>query len=159
VGDELIPGGSFDTQSGGMRVAISFRHAILTSAFTVTSDGARIRNPYGGDPSFASLMLRNFNLANEKAFKVGLSYDCGRIGIAGLSGFVNYAHGFNPEDARTGTSLPESEEIDLTLDIRPDRSFLRGTWLRLRTATLNPASDRSRVVQVRLIFNWALPLF
>ena len=37
------------------------------------------------------------------------------------------------------------------------RSYLRGAWLRLRAATLNPASDR-RVVQVRLILNWALPL-
>ena len=103
-------------------------------------------------------MLRDFNLANEKAFKVGLSYDCGRIGIAGLSGFVNYARGFDPEDARTGTSLPDDEEIDLTVDIRPDRSPLRGAWLRLRGAALNPGNDRRRVVQVRLILNWALPL-
>jgi hypothetical protein len=90
-----------------MLVAASFRHASLTTSFTITSCGAPIRSFYGGDPSFAWPMLRNCNLANEKAFKVGLSYDCGLIGLAGLSGFVNYAHGFEAKNSTTGASLPD----------------------------------------------------
>ena len=60
-----------------------------------------------------------------------------------------------PQDA-AGTSLPDDEEIDLTLDIRLDRP--RGSWLRLRGAFLNPTGRRRRVVEVRLNLNRALPL-
>ncbi len=98
-------------------------------------------------------MLSDFNLANQKTFQVGLSYDAERIGLAGLSGFVSYAHGYNAENASTGKSLRDNEEFDLTLDYRPEQTTFRGTWLRLRTAVLNPETDR-RVVDVRLIFNW-----
>jgi hypothetical protein len=104
------------------------------------------------------LMLSDFTFANQKAVKVGLSYDCGDIGLAGVSGFVNYAHGFDAQIAKSGTSLPDDDEIDLTLDIRPDRSPFRGAWLRVRAAVLNPGDDRRRVVQARVIFNWALQL-
>lgn len=158
VGDELLSAGHFDTQSGGMRIAVSFRHAVLTTAFNVTSDGAPIRSFYGGDPSFSGLMLSDFTLANQKAIKIGLSYDYGRIGLAGLSGFVNYTHGFDAEFAATGASIRDADEIDLTLDIRPERPLLRGAWLRVRAGVLNPGADRRRVVQARAIFNWALQL-
>ena len=158
LGDDLLTGSRFDTQSGGMRLATSFRHAILTAAFSITADGDRIRKPYGGDPSFTALMLSDFKLANQKTVKVGLSYDCGRIRLAGLSGFVNYARGFDPEAASTGASLSNTEEIDMTLDIKPDLSPLRGMWLRVRGAALNPGSSRRRVVEARVILNWALPV-
>ena len=138
-----------------MRVAASFRHAILTTSFTITSGGARIRSFYGGDPSFTSLMLRDFNLANEKTFKLGLSYDCGLIGLAGLSGFVNYAHGFDAKNSTTGASLPDDEETDLTLDIRPNHSLFPRSRLRLCMAVLNPGDDRRRVVQARVVFTRA----
>ncbi len=103
-------------------------------------------------------MLSDFTFANQKVIKIGLSYDCGRIGLAGLSGFVNYAHGFDAEMAESGTSLPDDDEIDLTLDIRPDRSSFRGAWLRVRAGVLNPGEGRRRVVQARVIFNWSLQL-
>ena len=57
--------------------------------------------------------------------------------------------------ATTGTSIEDHEEIDLTLDFRPEQNQLGGGWLRLRTAVLNPGTNR-RVVDVRLIFNWTL---
>ena len=148
-----MTGEGFDTHSAGLRAVASFRNAILTTAFTANGDGARIRSPFGGDPSFSSLMLSDFNLANQKTFKIGLSYNAGRIGLVGLSGFMSYARGHHAEEASTGNSLRDNEEFDLTLDFRPKQTLLRGTWLRLRTAVLNPGSDR-RVVDVRLIFNW-----
>ncbi len=77
---------------------------------------------------------------------------------AGLSGFVNYARGFDPEAASTGASLSDNEEIDMTLDIKPDLSPLRGMWIRVRAAALNPGSSRRRVVEARVILNWALPV-
>ncbi len=157
VGDNLLTGGSFDTQSGGVRLATSYRNAILTTSFTVVSDGARIRSPFGGDPSFSSLMLSDFNLANQKTFKVGFSYDGARIGLASLSAFLNYARGLDAQNAAMGGSLPDNEEIDLTLDFRPEQAPFRGVWLRLRAGVLDPGKDRRRY-NVRATFNWSFAL-
>jgi len=157
IGDDLLTSESFDTQSFGARFAVSLNSAILTTAFTYNSDGARIRTPFGGDPSFSSLMLSNFNLANQKTFRVGLSYNGNRIGFPWLSGFLNYARGVDSEIAGAGISLPDDEEIDLTIDFRGSSSPGQNIWLRVRGAVLNPGEDR-RIYNVRVIFNWAIPV-
>ena len=157
VGDDLLTGSSFDTQAGGMRLAVSFRHAMLTTAFDINSDGERIRTPFGGSPSFTSLMLSNFELAGQRTFRVGFSYHFGRIGIPGFSGFVNYARGVDAEDPVTGATLPDSDEIDLTLDYHRERVARGIPWLRLRVARINFDGGRS-VTQFRAIFNWNFQL-
>jgi hypothetical protein len=157
VGDDLLTGTSFDTQQGGMRLAVSFRHAMLTTAFDINSDGERIRTPYGGSPSFTSLMLSNFELAGQRAFRTGFSYDCRRIGLAGLSGFVNYARGIDAKNPVTGAPLPNSSEIDLTLDYQPDHLAHGTPWLRLRAARINLGDGRT-IFQLRVIFNWNFQL-
>lgn len=63
VGDALL--GSFDTQNGGARAAVSYKGAILNVAFNTTSNGAAIRSPWGGYPGFASQMERDFDRAGE----------------------------------------------------------------------------------------------
>ena len=65
VGDHLLMGSSFDTQSFGVRFSAGIDNFILTTVVSYNGDGARIRSPFGGDPSFTSLMLSNFNLANQ----------------------------------------------------------------------------------------------
>jgi len=60
---------------------------------------------------------------------------------------------------RPSGSLPDDEEIDWTLDIRPNRSLFRGAWLRLLMAVITPGDDCRRVVQARVVFNWAFQLF
>lgn len=157
VGDDLLTGEEFDTQSVGARFAVGFRNAILSTALTIVSDGARIRSPYGGSPSYNALMLSNFDLANQKTFRLGLSYDFARVGTPWLSGFINYAYGFDAVDAQNGESLPDNDELDLTIDIKPKQKSLRGMWLRLRGAVLNPDSDR-RIYNYRIILNWPFPL-
>jgi len=127
VGDHLLTGKRFDTQSTDLRIVASFRNAVLTTAFTQNGHGARIRSPFRGIPSFSSLMLSDFNLANQKTFKVGLAYDAERIGLVGLSGFISYARGYNAEDVSTGRSLRDNEELDLTLDLRLPRAELHRT--------------------------------
>ncbi len=51
-----------------------------------------------------------------------------------------------------------SEESHLTPDVRAPRPPLRSAQMRLRAGPFNPASGRRRVVEARLILNWALPL-
>ncbi len=51
-----------------------------------------------------------------------------------------------------------SKGSDLAPDIRRPRPPLRGAELRLRVGPLDPTSGRGRVVEARLILNWALSL-
>jgi len=162
VGDDLLTGSSFDTQSVGGRMAISKSNVILTAVIKYNGDGARIRTPYGGDPSFTALMLSDFKLANQLTYKIGLAYTATSFGLPGISGFMNYARGVNAEDAATGTAIPDNDELDITIDFRPTQGvfgegFLGGAWLRVRYGVLNPGNDRERT-NIRVTFNWGLPL-
>ncbi len=155
VGDEI--GGNFETHIYGAKLATSYRNAILTVAFT-SNDDARIRNPFGGYPGYLSLMIQSFNRAREDGWLVGLSYDFERVGIPGLSGFVNYADGDTPDSGPDAS--PDQWEFDITVDYRFQSRPLKGLWLRARAATLDqdddaPGSDD--VDDFRLILNYDWP--
>ncbi len=157
VGDNLLTGASFDTQSFGIRFSAGIDNFILTTVVTYNGDGARIRSPFGGDPSFTSLMLSNFNLANQSTWRIGFSYTGTAFGYPGISGFVNYARGVDAEIGGTGVSLPDNEEIDITVDFHPTTGPFEGAWLRIRYGVLNPGSNRKRY-NVRVTFNWGFQL-
>jgi len=152
VGDEI--GGGFDTYVYGGKIAASYRNAILTLAFSST-DEARIRNPFGGYPGYLSLMVQSFNRAREDGWLVGLSYDFSRLGLPGLSGFVNYAEGDTPDSGPRAS--PDQEEFDITLDYRFQSRPLRGLWLRARAAVLDQDDDvpgANDVDDYRVILNY-----
>ena len=157
VGNELLTGESFDTQAGGIRLALSYRGAVVKGSVTAVSDEARIRSAFGGDPSFNSLLLSDFNLPNQKAVKIGFSYDFGRINLPGFSGIVNYARAYDARNPQAGTRLDDDEELDLTLDFHPRQAPWKGSWLRLRGAFFNPGTRRE-IVDVRIIQNWGFDL-
>ena len=113
IGDEI--GGEFDTSVYGGKIAVSYRNAIVTAAFSSTDD-SRILNPYGGYPGYLSLMLQSFNRAREDGWLLGLSYDFSRVGLPGLSGFLNYADGNTPDGGSLAS--PDQTEFNLTVDYR-----------------------------------------
>jgi hypothetical protein len=157
VGDEI--GGDFDTFVYGGKLAASYRSATLTLAFSSTDDGARIRNPYGGYPGYLSLMIKSFNRADEDAWLVGASYDFTRIGIPGLSSFINYAQGYTPDSGANGS--PDQWEFDITVDYRLQSALLNGLWLRARAAFVGQDDDvagASDVRDLRFIVNYELPI-
>lgn len=157
VGEHLLMGSSFDTQSLGARFSAGIDSFILTTVMSYNGDGAAIRSPFGGDPSFTTLMLSNFNLANQKTYRFGVSYTGTSFGYPGISGFMNYARGVNAKIGGTDTSLLDNEEIDVTVDFRPAAGALKGAWLRIRYGVLNPGSSRKRY-NIRVTLNWGLPL-
>ena len=77
--------GEFDTYVFGGNAAASYQGAILSLAFSTTGSGSDIRSPYGSYPGYISLMLRDFNRADEDAWLVGLSYNLKFLGLDGLS--------------------------------------------------------------------------
>jgi hypothetical protein len=155
VGDELD--GEFDTYLFGGKAAASYQGGILSFAFSTTGSGSRILNPYGSSPGYLSLMLRDFSRADEDAWLVGLSYSFSKLGFGGLSMFTNYARGNTPDSGENAS--PDQEEIDLTVDYRFKRDFLKGLWLRVRGAYLNQdGPEGNDVKQFRAIINYELPV-
>ena len=155
VGDEHI--GEFDTHHIGMQVQAGYKNAILTLAATNTGSDAAIRSPFGGRPGYLSLMLQDFDRANETGFLVGLSYDFSRWGLPGLSGYINYAEGDTAEDPVTGIDLPDLSEYDITIDIKPTAGVFNGLWLRLRHARAD-FDGGIYTKDNRVILNYEMPL-
>ena len=156
VGDELV--GSFDTYNVSLKSAGSVGGVVLTLAYSHTNDSAQIRNPYGGYPGYLSLILKDFNRADEDAWLIGLSYDLANVGWDGVSGFVNYASGDTPESGAAAS--PDQDEFDFTLDYRPPEGFFEGFWLRARVAFVDQqGADATDVKDYRMILNYTIPLF
>ena len=157
VGADRLTGSAFDTRIGGARVVLSYAGAHLTVAFSTASSEASLRKPFGGTPGYVSLMESDFDRAGEDAWLVGLAYDFERLGLRGLSAFVNFARGTGARDPATGQTLPDERELDLTVDYRVARKgWLEGLWLRLRGAVLE--SGGSTQTEVRLILNYTFPV-
>ena len=154
IGDELI--GKFDTNQYGVRLRTSYKNAILTLATTNTGSGSQISSPFGGRPSYLSLMREDFDRANEFGYLVGLSYNFSRIGLPELSAFTNIAWGNNAEDSVTNENLPDETEYNFTLDFRPKSGALNGFWLRTRYAYVDFEGGED-TQDARVILNYELP--
>jgi len=151
VGDELV--GEFCTSAFGGTVALSYQGAIISFSFTSTDDDRRIQRPYGGTPSYVSLMESKFDRAGEDAWRAGLSYDFKFVGIDGLSAFVDYAKGNTPDSGPTAS--PDQEEYDLTVDYRFKKGLFKHLWLRLRGAFLNQHGlNEQDTLNFRFILNY-----
>ena len=150
--------GDFSTSTWGTRIAASYRFGVATLAFTQTDDGAGIRSPYGGRPSYLSLMIRDFDRANEQAWLAGFSYHFDRLGLPDLSAFINVAKGRHARDPDTLARLPDQTEYDYTIDYRPKRGILNGLWLRLRYARVDEDGAGKVTDEIRVIANYILPI-
>jgi hypothetical protein len=146
VGRELL--GTFNTQLYGARLTVSYANALLSVETNETASGTGIRNPFGGDPSFNSLMISNFNNAGEKAYGAGITYDFSKLGLNGVRAFAAYAYGIMP--ARRW-----EEEFNATVDYRITTGVLQNLWLRLRYA--HNVSNISRPIEdFRVILNYTV---
>ena len=146
VGSELL--GSFITELYGARLTASYGGALVSLELTDTADGTGIRNPFGGDPSFNSLMISNFNQAGEKSYGIGITYNFSKVGLTGVRAFAAYAYGSMP-------SGRWEEEFNATVDYRITTGALKNCWLRLRYAH-NASSAPVPTEDFRVIFNYAI---
>ncbi len=151
VGDQL--GGDFDTSFWGAKLAASRGGLLFTLARTSTTNNAGIRNDWGGDPSYISIIIENFNRAGEDAWLLGLSSDFSYFGDNGFSAFLNYAQGDTPDNGSDAS--PDQSELDLTLDYKPKMGFAKGLWFRLRGAFVDQdGSNDNDLREVHLIANY-----
>jgi hypothetical protein len=154
VGDALV--GDFDTGAFGIAMAADRRGMLFKLSYTQTDKGGVIRNPWGGSPSYNSMMLENFSRAGEKSMRFSFSWT-GRENRDAWSGIVNLVTGWDAIDADTGLSLPDVTEYDFTADYKPRSGRSKGIWLRLRGAYADYEEGRDRW-NARVILNYPFNL-
>jgi hypothetical protein len=155
VGDDLT--GQFDTYVYGARLSASYRRAVFNLAFSSTDEDSRIRSPFGGYPGYLSLMISDFNRADEDAWLMGFSYDFESLRVPGLSTFINYAESNTPDSGPIAS--PDQKELDITVDYRFQAPVLEGLWLRLRWGQLDQSGvGASDITDTRVVVNYEWPL-
>ena len=146
----------WDTQVGGARAQLIYRQLTLTGAFSATSSGNTIQNPWGTYPGFISLIdapaSQNFARANEKGFLIGAVYDFSTLGLPGFVGTFNFARGTGAIDPSTRASVPDQKEFDLKVDYRPPS--LQGLTLTVRGTLYDQDGAGQIARQIHLILNW-----
>jgi outer membrane OprD family porin len=155
VGDEFD--GEFNRHTGGMNASVSYRGVVLNVAGTITGNDSNVRSPFGGPPSYLSIIVKNFFRAGEEAWLLGLSYDFSYLGIPGLTAYTNYAEGYTPD---TGSiASPDQSEWDITIDYQPEFLSFKGLWFRYRRVEIDQDGPSARdQTDNRIILNWEIPL-
>jgi len=157
VGDERV--GDFTTWNVGAGARLLYKGWSVGAATHFTGDEASIASPWGSWPGYLSLMVTDFDRANEKAFGVGTKYDFGGallpFKVPGLSVQLLYAQGRDREDPATGSSLPTTHEGNL--DVICNVPQVKGLSLRFRNAYVGRGND-SVVRDYRIIINYEFDL-
>jgi hypothetical protein len=157
VGDDRV--GDFTTWNVGAAMRVVWRGLSLGAAGHFTGDDASIASPWGTWPGYLSLMVTDFDRANEKAFGVGLKYDFGAgtllpFQLSGLTVHLLYGQGNDRIDPVTRTGQPTTREGNL--DIIYNISAVKGLSLRFRNAYVSRGGDV--VKDFRIIVNYELDL-
>lgn len=151
--------GDFITWNVGAGARLVWKGLSLGVATHFTGDDASIRSPWGTWPGYLSLLVTDFNRANEKAFGAAVKYDFGGallpFQLPGLSVHLLYAQGTDRLDPATRTGLPTTREGDL--DIIYTLPHVKGLSLRFRNGYVD-RGNRDVVMDFRLIVNYELDL-
>jgi len=149
--------GDFVTWNAGGQVRLSYAGAYVLAAFAFTGQEVNIQTPWGRWPGYLRLQLKNFDLANQNAWGVGVGYDFGRVGLRGLSASAIYATGTNAVKPNTDTALANTHEADFRADWVAPENVLRGFSFTFRAGAVNQTSQRIQT-EFRLIMNYEIPL-
>ncbi len=161
VGSDLIPGAPFTTYQASARLVTSYQGFVLTTALSTVGDGANIRDPYGNLPVYTSLHQASFERAGEEAYLVTLSYDCARLGIAGLKLLAGWGQGADAINPQTKAALPDRDVLNLRLDYEPHGGALEGLRVQLYYSDeklIGASEPRDHQTQFRAEVNYAVPL-
>jgi hypothetical protein len=154
IGDDLLGDAAEDTWTLGIRVAASHAGTVfrLGLAFAGPNEETGF---FGSNPSYVGLMQRTFNRPHEKALLVSASYDFSGLGVEGLSAIMNFAAGF---DGEVDDTRSNAQEVDVTVDYRVKKGWLKSFWLRVRGSWLNDDSADRDGTDVRVILRYDFPV-
>ncbi|HEY3065021.1 MAG TPA: OprD family outer membrane porin [Methylomirabilota bacterium] len=158
VGDERL--GDFATWNVGAGARVQWKGLTVGLATHFTGDEASIRTPYGSWPGYLSLMVTDFDRANEKAWGIGVKYDFGGtllpFKVPGLTVQVVYGQGIDREDPATGRGLATTREGNL--DIIYNVPAVKGLSFRFRNAYGDDGGQRV-FKDFRVIVNYEVSVF
>jgi hypothetical protein len=160
VGSQLI--GSLSTWNVGARVEVGWRGLTFLAMMSATGADAGIRSPYGAFPGYISLIETDFNLANEKAWETGFTYDWGgttlpALRVPGLWTSILYAEGFSIKAQAQNVSVGKRREADLFTVYRPPR--LPGFQFRFLGSMIQQEPQSRLFYDFRVILDMETPLF
>ena len=75
VGDDLLQGDGFSAQQFGIKAELPVKQALFTVAYTHTTKGTNMQNPWSGYPGYTSVQVEDFNRAGEGAFLLRAGYE------------------------------------------------------------------------------------
>jgi hypothetical protein len=151
VGDALLQGGSFSVQQVGLKADLPVGSALFTAAYTKNTDGASIRDPWGGYVGYTSGLVEDFLRPGEGAFL--LQVGCEVPGIEGLRAKAAWLHGSDPD----GASEFARDEVDLDLQWAAPKGPLKGLALRLRYAIAEQHGGNADYTnEIRVIANYTI---
>lgn len=161
-GANLLTGKPFSTWVGGFDVDLIYKFLTLTATYTQTGSADAYRTPYGTWAGYTSMIVKDFDRANEGAALVGATLDLGLIGAPGFAFTTNAVFGNGAINAATGAPLSTNNEYDFTLDYLFANSVLnwpdwmRPFWLRGRVAFVDQFQGRSysSIQDYRVILNY-----
>jgi hypothetical protein len=153
VGDNRV--GDFTTWNIGAGARLLWGGLTVGAAAHFTGDGADISSPWGSWPGYLSLMVTDFDRANEKAFGVAVGYDFGGLQVPGFSVKLLYAQGNDRINPATGNGLPTTREGNL--DIIYNVQAVKGLSFRFRNAYVGRGNPDT-VKDFRIIVNYELDL-
>jgi hypothetical protein len=155
VGDDLLGDVLNEAWNLGIRASVSRASVVLRLGLSITGSDSTINNFYGSSPSYVDLMQRTFNRADSKAILASASYDFSRLGANGLTAIVNFVASF---DGVLAGVRGNAQEVDLTIDYRPDTGWLKSLWLRARGSWLNDDTTDRDGTDIRLIVRYDLTI-
>jgi outer membrane porin, OprD family len=161
VGADLIKNAPFQTYQASVRLIASYRNFVLTAAHSRVGRDADLRDPYGFNPTFTSMMISSFQRAGEKGYLANLSYDFSGVGLNGMKFYLGWGKGVDAVGAKTGNPKSDRDELDLRLAFEPNSGPLVG--LRAEVEYIDEHYDETDLPnndlkQLRAIVNYKMPL-
>jgi hypothetical protein len=153
--------GPFQTWMGGAMAVVGWRGCEAGFAYTDTSRGFQIVNPWAGYPGFTSIMEEDNNLAAERSWLLTATFDLSFAGVPGLKVHWDRTRSYVVSPP-LGMSNKDQFENDVTVDYA-FRGALEGLALRARAAWVESSLTQYVLsgrdyTDYRFIVNYALPL-
>jgi hypothetical protein len=151
TGADLLTGSSFSTWQYGFKAEYGAGGALFTTAWNANGNGADLRSPWGGIPSYNAVQVQDFNRAGENSVMLRAAYEF--QSVKGLSMHGLWVNGSQPSDP----SQSAQDEYNFNLRWTAREGAFKGLSVRLRFAVVTQDIGGPDMQEFRLIINYDPP--
>ena len=157
TGSEL--GGDFRVTHYGARLTWRDDWYSGSIAYTDYPEEDRLRSPWGSVAGYTSVMINDFNRAEETALLLGGTVDFSSFGVRGLKVNAKAIFGNTPDCGRSAS--PDQDEYNLNFNYQPALAKLAGLSLQLRFASVRRdnscrGDDGDDIEEIRFVARYDL---